>query len=57
MKIQWQVSTDGGKTFVDVKGANKATLILKNVALSLNGNLYRAVFTNDVGQTQPLWHC
>lgn len=44
--IQWQVSTDGGKTFANVAGANSSTLTL--IASSvLNGYQYRAVFTSN----------
>jgi hypothetical protein len=48
-KVQWQVSTDGGHTYTNLKGATSTKL---NVVVqpSLNGDLYRAVFTNPVGQ-------
>ena len=39
--VQWQVSTDQGKTWGDILGATSATLRLKAKA-SLNGNVYRA---------------
>jgi hypothetical protein len=48
--VQWQVSTDGGKTFTNIQGATAANLMLNNVAASQNGYEYRAVFTNPVGQ-------
>jgi hypothetical protein len=50
--IQWQVSTDGGTTWsdlsngTDVSGATTGTLTLTNVARSMSGNQYQAVFTN-----------
>jgi hypothetical protein len=47
--VQWQVSMDGGVTFIDISGANSATLTLDNVTASQNGYRYRAVFTNSVG--------
>jgi hypothetical protein len=47
--VQWQVSTDGGKTFTNISGATSTTLTLNNVSLALNGFEYRAVFTNSLG--------
>jgi hypothetical protein len=46
--VQWQVSTDGGATFSNVGGATSTTLTFTAVA-GQNGNQYRAVFTNTVG--------
>ncbi len=48
--VQWQVSTDGGKTFSNVTGATKTALTLTNLAASQDGGVYRAVFTNLAGQ-------
>lgn len=45
--VQWQVSTDGGKTYHDITGATSTTLKL-TAARSLNGNYYRARFKNLV---------
>jgi uncharacterized repeat protein (TIGR03803 family) len=47
--VQWQVSTDGGKTFNNVSGAASTTLTLTNVQASQNGYQYQAVFTNSNG--------
>ncbi len=47
--VQWQVSSDGGKTFNDISGATSTSLTLNAVTADMNGNLYRAVFTNSVG--------
>ncbi|HTU17837.1 MAG TPA: immunoglobulin domain-containing protein [Gemmataceae bacterium] len=47
--VQWQVSTDGGKTFSDISGATSTTLTLSNVQASQNGYEYQAVFTNLYG--------
>jgi hypothetical protein len=52
VKLQWQVSTDGGKTFTAVRGATKTALVLKNLTAAMNGLVYRAVFTNAVGVTE-----
>jgi hypothetical protein len=46
--VQWQVSTDEGATFTDISGANSTTLSL-TTTLAMNGNQYRAVFTNATG--------
>jgi hypothetical protein len=48
--VQWQVSSDGGKTFVDLAGATKSTLTFTAHAGD-NGKVYRAVFTNSSGTT------
>jgi hypothetical protein len=48
-KVQWQVSTDGGKTFTNLSGDTSATLRFAATA-GKNGYHYRAVFTNPVGQ-------
>jgi len=47
--VQWQVSTDGGKTFTNISGATSTTLTLNNVTTAMNGYEYEAVFTNSVG--------
>lgn len=44
--VQWQVSTDNGVTFVDIAGETSTTYSA-TAAFADNGNLYRAVFTND----------
>jgi hypothetical protein len=49
--VQWQVSTDGGKTFTNITGntsAQTTTLTFVSNA-GQNGYKYRAVFTNSVG--------
>ena len=46
--VQWQVSTNGGASFSDILGATSTTLIVA-VSPSVNGNQYRAVFTNTCG--------
>jgi hypothetical protein len=50
VKVQWQVSTDGGKTFVNVPGAMRTTLTLMRVKAALNGHQYRALLTNAFDQ-------
>jgi hypothetical protein len=47
--VQWQVSTDGGKTFTNISGTTSTTLMLTGVTTAMNGNEYRAVFTNSAG--------
>jgi uncharacterized repeat protein (TIGR01451 family) len=46
--VQWQVSTNGGATYTNVPGATSTTLTLTS-SPTLDGNLYRAVFTNTCG--------
>jgi hypothetical protein len=50
VRVQWQVSADGGRTFTNLRGAVKPTLTLKSVRAALNGTLYRAVLTNTFDQ-------
>lgn len=47
--VQWQVSTDGGHSWTNLTGATGATLILSHVGTAMNGEEYRAVFSNSVG--------
>ncbi len=44
--VQWQVSTDGGKTFTDIAGATSNSY---TTPASDNGNEYQAVFSNAAG--------
>jgi hypothetical protein len=46
--VQWQVSTDGGKTYTNISGATSTTLTFTTSA-GQNGDRYRAVFTNAAG--------
>lgn len=46
--VQWQRSSDGGKTYADVPAATSATLSFAAQAVD-NGKLYRAVFSNSNG--------
>jgi uncharacterized protein (TIGR03437 family) len=46
--VQWQVSSDGN-SWSNIEGATNTTLNLTNVAITLHGNRYRAVFTNACG--------
>jgi hypothetical protein len=45
--VQWQVSTDGGKTFHNMPGATSTTISWIAI-LSENGFKYRAVFSNGL---------
>src|SRR5262249_27696915 len=40
-KVQWEISTDGGQTFIKIAGATKTTLRLKTLA-EMNGAQFRA---------------
>jgi hypothetical protein len=46
--VQWQVSTNGGKTYTNIAGATGTTLSFTATA-GENGYKYRAVFTNALG--------
>src|SRR5207302_163382 len=48
--VQWQVSTDRGRTFLNLAGATSPTLSFAASAVQ-NGYQYRAVFTNVVGDS------
>ncbi len=45
--VQWEVSSDGGKTFTTISGATSTTYSL-TASSADNGNEYEAVFTNSV---------
>jgi hypothetical protein len=47
--VQWQVSSDGGKTFTNISGATNITLTLYHVTIAMNGYEYQAIFTNSAG--------
>lgn len=47
--VQWETSTDGGNTFVEIPGATTGSYTVSAPSLDSNGNQYRAVFTNDGG--------
>jgi hypothetical protein len=49
--VLWQVSTDGGKTFTDIRGAARPTLVLTGVRAAQSGYRYRAVLTSAFGRT------
>lgn len=44
--VQWQVSTNGGVSYIDISGETNTTLSFTTTAAQ-NGNRYRAVFTNS----------
>ena len=50
--VQWQVSSDGGSTWNDIPGATEITLSFI-AARDQNGNQYRAVFDNGIGDPVP----
>ncbi|HKB04920.1 MAG TPA: cadherin-like domain-containing protein, partial [Gemmataceae bacterium] len=50
VKVQWQVSTDGGKTFTKVPFATRTTLTLLRVKATMSGQVYRAMLTNAFDQ-------
>jgi hypothetical protein len=46
--VQWQVSTNGGASWSDISGATNTTYSFTAASVD-NGNQYRAVFTNAIG--------
>ncbi len=48
--LQWQVSTDGGATFVDMSGQKASVLTLPSVSTTQSGTLYRVRVVNDCGE-------
>jgi len=46
--VQWQVSTDHGSNWSNISGANSTKLTLSSVTADMNGNQYRAVFSNGI---------
>jgi hypothetical protein len=53
-EVRWQVSTDGGSTWADIPGATSTTLTLPGVTGSDSGHLFRAVFTNEIGDPKAV---
>lgn len=53
--VQWEVSTDGGKTWAaDTDPGNRSTtLVIASAKLAQSGNRYRAVFSNGIGSPVP----
>ncbi len=47
--VQWEVSVNGGVTFMPIVGAVSTNLVLNGVPASDDGNEYEAVFTNAAG--------
>jgi YDG domain len=50
--VQWQVSTDGGGNWNNLAGETNTTLTLTKPGVSMSGNRYRAVFTNNCNGTK-----
>jgi hypothetical protein len=48
-RAQWQVSTDGGVTWINISGATSTTYTISGITTSQNGYRYRAVFTDSQG--------
>jgi M6 family metalloprotease-like protein len=47
--VQWQRSTNGGSTFINITGETYLTLSLTCITLDMDGYQYRAIFTNRCG--------
>lgn len=48
--VQWQQSTNGGSTWTTIAGATSNTLTVPNADITMDGYLYKAIFTNSGGQ-------
>jgi alpha-tubulin suppressor-like RCC1 family protein len=48
--VQWEISTDGGKTWSVVAGATEASIAIEKTQVSENGDEYRAAFTSVAGK-------
>ena len=48
--VQWQISTNGGKTFSNVSGATSTTYSF-TASITQNGDQYRAVFSDSQGSS------
>jgi hypothetical protein len=48
--VQWQISTNKGKTWTNIKGATSSTLVVTTKKGQKVGARYRAVFTNQYGK-------
>lgn len=54
LTYQWQVSTDGGATFIDItNGGTNASLVVTNINSVMQGNLYRVKILSTCS-TSPL---
>jgi hypothetical protein len=49
--FQWQVSTNGGGSWINVSGANSSSLPIPSATIALNGNLYRCQASTICGST------
>lgn len=49
--VQWEVSSDAGTKWTAISGATATELRVADASLSENGDLYRAVFRNEVDKT------
>jgi len=49
VSIKWQQSINKGTTWTDISGATSGTLTLATVSTTMDGYMYRAIFTNPQG--------
>ncbi len=50
---QWQQSTDGGRSWTDISGADADTYTISNTTMAMDGNQYRCV-VKDAGGSQVI---
>jgi len=47
--FQWQISTNGGRRWSNIRGANSATYDISATTSRMSGNMYRVIVSNDLG--------
>jgi hypothetical protein len=52
INYQWQLSTDAGANWTNISGANSTSYSLTGVSMSLSGNRYRCLVSNNTCPTQ-----
>ncbi len=48
-EIQWQVSSDGGASYINLPNSNTDSLVIGNTTFGMDGYRYRARVTNECG--------
>ena len=54
LQYQWQVSTDNGLNYNNITGATGSSLTINNVSFSDDGNLYRALVSENGSNCAPV---
>jgi hypothetical protein len=51
LQYQWQMSTDGGTTYLSIAGATNVAYTINSISILQNQNKYRVVIVNSCGNT------